>query len=158
MFLLRLFNWLGQTPVGIFMQQSTYGFEIAEMFHLLALALLGGSILIIDLRLLGLGIKSQSPARLAGELKPCLAGSLLTSVVSGVLLLAAEPMKCYYNPAFRLKMLFLVLALLFYFFIQRPLLQAERASRREFLARSAGVVSLLLWLAVGLAGRAIGIL
>lgn len=155
---LHLFEWLGQTPVGVFMQQSTYAFAVVEMVHLLSLAMLGGAVLIIDLRVLGLGLKTQSAARLARELRPCLLASLLTSIISGVLLLSEEPMKCYYNPAFRLKMLFLGLAILFYFGIQQRLFQSEPKTGRVFLSKSAGIVSLALWLAVGLAGRAIGVI
>jgi hypothetical protein len=148
MTLLPVFEWLGQSALGVFMQQSTYAFEIAEMVHLLALAGLGGSILIIDLRVLGLGLKSQPPARLLHELMPCLAGCLCASIATGILLLAAEPLKCYSNPAFRIKMLFLLAAILFSALIQRPLLQR----------RVTAAVSLLLWLGVGLAGRAIGVI
>ena len=130
------------------MQQSTYAFEVAEMFHLLGLAGLGGGILIIDLRVLGLGLMSRSPAQLVRELQPYLVACLCTSLVSGLLLLAAEPIRYYYNPAFRIKMLFLLSAVLFSAFIQRPLLQR----------RVTAVISLVLWLGVGLAGRAIGVI
>ena len=150
--LLSIFEWLGQSAIGSFMQRSTYSFEVAEMAHLLALAALGGGILIIDLRLLGLGLKSQSAKGLAHSMLPYLAGSLCVSVVSGVLLLAAEPMKCYYNTAFRLKMLFLAMAILFSALIQRPLVE------REIFAKLSAALSLTLWLAVGLAGRAIGVI
>jgi hypothetical protein len=145
MSLLPLFVWLSRTSVGIFMQQSTYAFAIVEMVHLLALALLGGTVLIADLSLFGIGFKGPKAAELARELSPWLLGSLALMVISGVLLLSEEALKCYYNPAFRLKMLFLFLAVLFYFTIHR------RARSKV----TAGV-SLALWLSVGLAGRAIG--
>ncbi len=140
------------------MQQSTYAFAVAEMLHLLSLSILGGTILIIDLRLLGVGLRSQSAAALAQELKPFLIGSLTASVVSGILLLSEEPMKCYYNQAFRLKMLFLALAVFFYFVVQERLFHGEPSGRQSFIAKLTGIVSLLLWLSVGLAGRAIGII
>jgi hypothetical protein len=152
MSLLPLFQWLGRTAVGVFMQQSTYAFAVVEMIHLLSLAILGGVILIIDLRVLGLGVKSQTANGLAQQLKPFLLGSLGVSAVSGVLLLSEETIKCYYSPAFRAKMLFLALAVLFYFVVQ------ERLFRSQLHAKWASVVSLLLWLSVGLAGRAIGFL
>jgi hypothetical protein len=158
MSLLRLFQWLGHTPLGVFMQQSTYAFAVVEMIHLLSLAILGGVILIIDLRALGLGVKSQTPGGLAQQLRPLLLGSLAVSVVSGILLLSEEPLKCYYNPAFRAKMLFLGLALLFYFAIQQRLLGTQRAGGTSISTKCAGVVSLFLWLSVGLAGRAIGVI
>jgi hypothetical protein len=155
MWLPHLFEWLGGTPVGVFMQQSSYAFEVMEMVHLLSLALLGGAILIVNLRLIGFGLISQPAARIAHELRPLLFGGLLVSVISGVLLVAAEPMKCYYNLAFRWKMLFLGLAVLFYFAVQRRLIQN---GGRELVVKSAAVLSLVLWLAVGLAGRAIGVI
>ncbi|HWF48821.1 MAG TPA: DUF6644 family protein [Bryobacteraceae bacterium] len=158
MSLLPLFEWLGRTSLGAFMQQSGYAFPMVEMVHLLALAILGGAILIIDLRLLGLGLKSLSAERLAQELTPYLTGCLIASAVSGLLLLSGEPLKCYYNLAFRLKMLFLAVAVLFYFVVQKRIFQFEREGRRELLQKLTGVVSLLLWLAVGLAGRAIGVI
>lgn len=158
MFILHLFQWLGQSPVGAFMQQSTYAFAVTEMLHLLSLSILGGTILIVDLRLLGVGLRSQSAAALAQELKPYLIGSLTVSVLTGILLLSEEPMKCYYNEAFRLKMLFLALAVFFYFVIQERLFQREPGGTRSLFTKLAGVVSLLLWLSVGLAGRAIGII
>jgi hypothetical protein len=158
MSLLPLFEWLGQTSLGVFMQQSSYAFPLVEMAHLLALAILGGAVLIIDLRLLGLGLKSLSAEHLAQELTPYLIGSLTASAVSGLLLLSGEPLKCYFNLAFRLKMLFLALAVLFYFAVQKRIFQFEREGRRGFLQKSSAIISLLLWLAVGLAGRAIGVI
>jgi hypothetical protein len=155
MSLLPLFQWLGHTPVGIYMQQSTYAFAIVEMFHLLSLTVLGGAILIVDLRLLGVGLKSLPPARLAREFRPYLIGSLLVASISGILLLSEEPIKCYYSPAFRAKMLFLVLAVAFYLLIQGRLSQAES---KPFFSKSIGAISLTLWLAVGLSGRAIGLI
>jgi hypothetical protein len=155
MWLPHLFEWLGGTPAGVFMQQSMYAFEVMEMVHLLSLALLGGAILIVNLRSIGWGLMSQPAERIAHELRPFLLGGLLVSLVSGVLLVAAEPMKCYYNTAFRWKMLFLGLAVLFYFAVQRRLLEN---GGRESVAKWAAVLSLVLWLAVGLAGRAIGVI
>ncbi len=149
---LPLFEWLAHSPIGVFMQQSTYSFEVAEMFHLLALAALGGGILLVDLHQLGLGWKDKTGKQLTQQMLPYLSGALCVSVVSGLLLLASEPMKYYYNTAFRFKMLFLALAVLFSALVQRPLLESK------VFARPAAAVSLTLWLAVGLAGRAIGVI
>ncbi len=132
------------------MQQSTYAFAIVEMIHLLSLTMLGGVILVVDLRIFGLGLKSQTAGALAQQLNPFLLWSLVVSAISGILLLSEEPVKCYYNPAFRAKMLSLVVAVAFYFFIQQRLSGGY--------AKWAGAVSLLLWLCVGLAGRAIGLI
>ncbi len=148
MSVLPLFQWLGHSSVGVFMQQSTYAFAIVEMIHLLSLTVLGGVILMVDLRVFGLGLKSQTASTLAQQLNPFLVWSLVVSAISGILLLSEEPIKCYYNPAFRAKMLFLAVAVAFYFFVQQRLSGAA--------AKWAGALSLFLWLGVGLAGRAIG--
>jgi hypothetical protein len=152
---LHLFKWLGETPVGFFMQQSTYAFAIVEMFHLLSLTILGGAILLIDLRLLGFGFKSQTAGQLAKELRRWLQGSLVIAAISGILLLAEEPIKCYYSPAFRLKMFLLILAVLFYFGVQDRIFARDG---KRALERTAGIISLALWFGVALSGRAIGLL
>jgi hypothetical protein len=151
MSLLNLFQWLGQTSLGVFLQQSTWAFAVVEIVHLIALAGLGGAILLVDLKLLGIGFRSQPATRLARELSPVLWASLILIVASGLLLLVAEPLKCYYNPAFRLKMLFLFAAVSFYFTLHRRVLDARAGA-----SKPAAVLSLVLWLGVGLSGRAIG--
>ena len=157
MTIMRLFEWLGLTPLGVFMKESSYAFPAVKIVHLLALACLGGAILIINLRSFGLGIKIASAECLARELQPYLIGSLVISMISGLLLLSAEPMKCYYNLAFRLKMLCLAAAILFYFAVQTRVFQFERERRHTFLQKLSAAISLLLWFSVGLAGRAIGV-
>jgi len=145
---LAVFEWLGRSGLGVWMQQSSYAFEAAEMIHLVALAGLGGGVLIVNLRVLGVGLKSETAGRLVQELGPYLTGCLVAMVCSGVALVAAEPEKCYYNAAFRVKMPLLVCAVLFSAFVQR------RGLERRVLA----VISLVLWAGGGLAGRAIGVI
>jgi hypothetical protein len=158
MTVLSVFQWLGHTAVGRAMQHSTYGVAIVEMVHLLALALLGGTILLVDLRLFGVGLKRQPASGLAQELAPLFWGSFAVIVLSGLIILSAEPMKCYYNTAFRAKMAILFVALLFHFTLHRDAVAATKQRNSTVWAKSAAAVSLTLWLAVGLAGRAIGFL
>jgi len=158
MTVLSVFQWLGHTAVGRAMQHSTYGVAIVEMVHLLALALLGGTILLVDLRLFGVGLKRQPASGLAQELAPLFWGSFAVIVLSGLIILSAEPMKCYYNTAFRAKMAIIFVALLFHFTLHRDAVAATKQRNSTVWAKSAAAVSLTLWLAVGLAGRAIGFL
>jgi hypothetical protein len=152
---LDLFRWLSHTWVGITMRDSTWGFAIVEICHLLALAILGGTILILDLRLLGFGLRRQSVSRIAQELFPLFTGSLIPMILSGLLLLASGPMRYYYNEAFRLKMLLTVPAIIFHFILLR-LAGARTDDSTPVWSRVSAVFSLALWLSVGLAGRAIG--
>lgn len=156
MSLLTLFEWLAQTPVGTFMRASTYAFAIVEMVHLLALAILGGVVLIVNLSLLGVGLKRRPVSRIAGELTPLFLGSLIVMAISGVLLLTEEALKCYYNPAFRAKMTLLAVALVYTFTLHRQAVKSTNGDRPSGWSKAAAAVSLLLWLSVGLAGRAVG--
>jgi hypothetical protein len=75
---------------------------------------------------------------------------------SGVLLFFGEPMKLYGNQSFHVKMLLLFLALVFQFTLFRRVTNGRKDS--GVLPRIAGVLSLVLWFGVGLAGRGIGFL
>ncbi|MGD0963554.1 MAG: DUF6644 family protein [Candidatus Acidiferrales bacterium] len=158
MTILSLFQWLGHTSVGLAMRHSTWGVAVVEMVHLLALAVLGGTIVLVDLRLFGIGLKRQPAARLAHELSPLFGGSLGILVFSGVLIVSAEPMKCYHSAAFRAKMLLLVIAILFHFTLHRSAVTSATQKISTASSKLAAALSLALWLSVGLAGRAIGFL
>lgn len=158
MSILHLFRWLNHTHLSIFIRRSTWGFAIIEMVHLLGLAALGGAILIVDLRLLGIGLRRQPVSRIARELSPLLLGSLSVMLVSGALLLTTAPIKYYNSPWFRLKMLLLFLVIIFYFTLHRSAIRSNADTAPTLWSKVAAVVSMVLWLGVGLAGRAIGFL
>jgi hypothetical protein len=140
------------------MQTSKWDFALVEMVHLLALALLGGAVLVVDLRLLGLILKGESARSIGRDLSRVLIVSLVVMILTGVVLLSEEAGKCYYSPAFRWKMALLAGAILFYFTLHRSALKQTDKGRPALWARVAGVFSLALWLGVGIAGRAIGLL
>lgn len=149
---------LSHSALGQAMQTSKWDFALVEMVHLLALALLGGSVLIVDLRLLGVVLKGESARRIGRDLSRLLIGSLTVMILTGIALLSEEAGKCYYSPAFRWKMALLVSAVLFYFTLhRRALLRTDKATPTLW-SRAAAVISLTLWLGVGVAGRVIGLL
>jgi len=157
MSLLKFCHWLGRTHLGLFMRNSTYAFAVVEIGHLLALALFGGAILLVDLRFLGLAFKLQPASQVARELLPLTAGGLLAMSLTGFLLFMGGTMRYYHNPAFRLKMLLFVVALIFHFTLQVRV--ARRVGAQEQSSRwlkVGSVASLILWFTIGLAGRAIG--
>ena len=143
--------WLGQVVVG-----SNWLFPVIESVHLLFLALLGGSVLIVDLRLVGLLLKERTVAELAGEARPFMIGALLGMIATGVPLFLSEPIKCYYSPAFWLKMEALAIALVFTFTIRTRTTRDEsvrNTARRQMLV---GALSIALWFTVAASGRWIG--
>jgi hypothetical protein len=152
------FMALAHSPLGHAMQASEWDFAIVEMVHLLALAVLGGSVLVIDLRLLGVIMKEESARDIGRDLGRLLLASLTVMVLSGIALLSEEAGKCYYSPAFRCKMALLAAAILFYFTLHHRALIHTGSGTPNLWARAVAIVSLLLWLGVGIAGRAIGLL
>ncbi|QEE27201.1 hypothetical protein FTW19_03740 [Terriglobus albidus] len=156
--MLRLwFVALAHSSLGQFMQNSRWGFAAVEAIHLLALTLLGGSVLVLDLRLLGLILRRESPRMLNRDLSRILLSSLAILVLTGVALVSEEALKCYYNAAFRWKMALLAAAVLFYFTLYRRVV-LTLGSAATLASRITAVVSLSLWLGVGVAGRAIGLI
>lgn len=156
--LLPFITWCNQTAVGTWIRTgSGWAFPIIETFHILALALLFGTTLIVDLRLLGAGMKRQRVSRIAAELWPLMMGSLALILVTGVLLFLSEAIKVYGNAGFRFKMVCLVFALTFHFTIfRRVALADERTPAASAADKVVALVSMALWLGVGVGGRAIG--
>src|SRR5688500_15147253 len=98
--LLPFFEWCENTGLGQFVRQSQWMFPVIEAVHLVALAMLGGTIFIVDLRLLGAGVRNHRVAALARDIRPWLVGGLSAMVVTGLLLFFSEAVKCYYNTSF----------------------------------------------------------
>ena len=80
------FVWCEHTVIGTAVRESIWLFPIIEVVHLLGLALLGGAILLVDLRLLGIGLHGVPVASLARSARPWLWSSLALTIGSGVLL------------------------------------------------------------------------
>jgi len=154
MSLLQLFKWFDATPISLIIRNSTYIFPVVEVFHLLGLTLLLGTVTVVDMRILGVGMRRQSVADLASALTPWSVGAAVLTIVSGILLFLSEAMKCYGNAAFPYKMWFLLGGIILYFLTQRKL--TSPASRMNpGLLKAIAVLSLILWYGVAIAGRAI---
>lgn len=154
--LLSFFEFCEASTVGTTIRESIWLFPAIETVHLLALALIGGAVLIVDLRLLGQGLRRLSVAQVAQQAHPWFMGSLIVIIASGILLFLSEATKCYGNPAFWFKMACLLGAVSFALTLRHPraltAMRPEHGARLRILA----VVSLVLWSGVGLGGRFIG--
>jgi hypothetical protein len=148
-----LFKWCDSTAIGQFMRAGTWEFPIVETFHILSLAVLIGNVVVINLRLMGVLMKGWTVAGLMGELRPYLNWSLIVILVTGVLLFLSEAEKAFFNPAFWVKIYLLFAAILFHYLVVRRVAKADQVSRGA--GSVVGVTSLILWLGIGWAGRAI---
>ena len=154
--LLPLFESLEASAIGEAIRNSLWLFPIVEAFHLIGLAVIGGAILAVDFRLLGLGLRSHPVARLARDLQPWVLGSIVVMILSGVPLFLSEAIKCYYSFAFWTKMTALVLAILFTFTVRRAVALAPEGRFSPVWNRAVAATSLVLWSTVGWGGRWIG--
>jgi hypothetical protein len=138
---------LGQT-----IRESTWLFPAIESTHLLALALLGGSILITSLAILGWGLKTPL-ADLYKSAHRYLNAAVIALLITGVLLGISEPVKLYGRQAFWVKMISLAVALLLTYFVFNPLVRRGTAGLR---LRAVTLITSAAWLMVAMAGRWIG--
>jgi hypothetical protein len=154
--MLPLFQWAEATALGEMIRNSTWAFAVIESVHLLALSVIGGAVLIVDLRLLGLGLRREPIAEVARDARPWFVGSLIVMLVTGVGLFLSEPMKCYNSTAFAVKMACLALVLLFTFTVRRKVTMADERRVPGHWQKLVALISLALWFGVGASGRWIG--
>ena len=156
MSLLTFFQWCEASGIGETIRKSSWLFPVIEAIHLLGLGVIGGAVLVVDLRLLGLGLRRQSAAQLTRDAQPWLVGSLVLMIITGGLLFLSEAIKCYYHDAFWFKMSCLFLAIVFTFTIQRKVTMNEETRLSPVWSKVVAIVSVLLWAGVGIGGRWIG--
>jgi hypothetical protein len=154
--LLPLFEALEASAIGAAVRDSLWLFPVVEAFHLVGLAVIGGAILVVDFRLLGLGLRGHPVSRLARDVQPWVIGSLALMVLSGVPLFLSEAIRCYYSFAFWTKMTALFLAIVFTFTVRRSVVFAPDGRFSVPSCRAVGVTSIALWSTVGWGGRWIG--
>jgi len=134
------------------MNGPEWAFPVVQSIHFIGFALSIGTIAIVDLRLLGMGMRRQTAAQLAADLTPWTYSGLAIMLITGPLLFSADAVVYHYNASFQFKMVCLSLALLFHFTVHRKAIRPEGS---PVIARLAGGLSLLLWTAVVAGGRMI---
>jgi len=156
--LLPVFKWFGDSWVGHVVSGSNWLFPAIEAVHIVALAILCGAILILNLRLLGLTFPNKPVRQLAVGLGPWVLCSLLIILATGIALFASEAMKAYLSNPFRVKMVLLFTAITFHYTLYGKVTHANDRQIRPLWAKLSAALSLLLWFGVGFAGRGIGFL
>lgn len=151
----ELMHWLYQTPVVEFLRKSDHRvIEVVEIFHVLGLVLLLTGVLLINLRLLGAGLRRQSLPQVAQAAKPLIWTGLSLAILTGLTIFLSAVLNYNANSAFWPKMILLVLAVAVQFTLLKKVTATETPN--PVLARGTAVLSLILWFSVGLMGRAIG--
>jgi hypothetical protein len=155
---LDFFQWLQYSRLLIAMRSSSWIFPVIASIHLMGLALLGGAVLVVDLRLLGLGLRHQPVAQIARDAERWFFVSLLVLLPTGILqFMCFAATKYYYLTAFWVKMAALSLALVFTFAVRRKVVMSDETLISPVGNKLVAVVSLSLWSSVAIAGRLIGL-
>jgi hypothetical protein len=136
-----------------FIRQSLL-FPVIQSVHIIGLTVLVGTVCLVDLRLLGIGMRREAIGELASRLAPWTSGGLITVLITGPLLFGSDLTRYLNNPAFVVKMLLLAIALAGHFTLHRSVVR-EGAPLKTPTQKMAAVLSLMLWSSVVLAGRAI---
>ena len=152
-------TWLQDLNFPTEIRESVWLFPTIETVHVFALVLVVGSIMTVDLRLLGLANRERPFSELAGEMLPWTWVAFTIAAGAGFLMFSSKAVIYYGNIPFRLKMCCLLLAginmALFHLLGIRHLETWDR-KQPPALAKFAGGASLLLWTTIVAAGRWIG--
>jgi hypothetical protein len=150
-------EWLSSTPFSQLLQNVGWIIPAVQSVHIVGIAVVMGSVGLIDLRLLGVAGRSQSISDLTSRLLPTVWITLGVLFVTGGLLAIAEPIRSLTNPAFQAKMLMLLCVGSLTFFFQKMVRGDvafwELSPARRTTAKMTAVVSLLLWVGIVFAGR-----
>jgi hypothetical protein len=160
MSLLSLAEAAQASGVAEWMRSAVKAMPIVEALHVLAVALVFGTVLVVDLRLLGFPDTRRAVTRVSDELLKLTWAAFGLAVVTGAMMFAANAVTYYNNTAFRLKLLALLAAGLnmavFQFLTYRGVAAWDRDRPSPAAARLAALLSILIWLTVIFLGRWIG--
>ncbi len=154
------FKWLETGAVGMAVSQSTWLFPAIETVHVIALALVVGSIAVLDLRLLDRSWRIRAVTELTLDILPWTWASFTVAATTGFLMFTSAASKYAADTPFRLKMILLLLAganmLIFHRFTYRSVAAWDVDVPTPAAARIAGGLSLLFWIGVVTCGRWVG--
>jgi len=154
-----LWTWLEALPIALYIGESWW-FPLLESIHVVSATFVLGSILMVDLRLLGLAALDYPVSRITAEVVPWTYGACALSVVTGFGMFMCRASHYADNSAFEIKMTLLVLAginmAVFHLISARGIAAWDTGGATTAAAKFAGACSLLLWTGIMLAGRWIG--
>ena len=153
-------SFLENSSIADNIRENDLLFPVIESVHVLSICLVVGSILVVDLRLLGFASTRWPVSRVTRAILPLTWGAFIVAIASGGLMFISNATKYLGNGFFVAKMMLIAVAglnmVIFHFIGARDLPKRENDSRLPVLARLAGGLSILLWAAVVACGRWIG--
>jgi hypothetical protein len=155
--LLSFIQWLNGTSWSLYLRESELAFPLTEAIHLIGLGISVGTIMWVDLRLLGLTMRRERATDVIGRLEPWAFCGFIVMFISGIVLFLGKPENYYTTTAFRIKMMMLPLAglnvLFFHKRVYPRVAEWDEGAVVPWQGRLVGFVSMTLWLAIIIAGR-----
>ena len=147
-------HWCQHLPLAEAIRNAAWAFPTVEIFHLFGLAMVFGSIFVLNLRLLGAAMKDTPAAEITDDLTPWTLTGLCIQVMTGPLLFITSPARFAGNTFFQYKLLLIALALVYHFAIHR------RAAKGMGIipAKASAILSMLSWIGIVIAGMGIELL
>ena len=145
-----------QNAVADALNNSEWVFALAECVHIGGFAVAIGSIALVDFRMLNLGLRSETAARILRDTELWTVVALLFVMFSGVALFLSQVDIYRVNLIFPIKMYVLAAALIYNFTVHRRVATMENPP--PFVSKLVAMVSLLLWVSVVFGGIFTGFL
>jgi hypothetical protein len=131
------------------LNNTEWAFPLTECFHITSFALSIGTIMLVDLKMLGWGFKNQTPGQLVRDTGIWTFAGLCIVILSGLLIFSSDPIHYIHNQAFKAKVTMLVLAIIYNYTIHRKVALSNSSGGA---AMAVGLVSLLMWVSVVFGG------
>ena len=141
-------------------RDSIWMFPIVESIHVISFSLVVGTVVVIDLRLLGLASTQRSFQRIAADVLKWTWGAFVLTVATGLTMFTTNAQIYYHNAFFRTKMLLLGLAglnmVLFEVTAGRTVQRWDKSISAPRAGKAAAILSLTIWITIIFMGRIIG--
>ena len=150
------FEWMNNLQVSAAIRESIWMSPLVNVAHLVALVMLIGALLIVDLKLLG-SDEGTSLDKIARDAEPWFIRAFVLMFLTGVPQLISNALREYYSPFFWTKMSMLALALIFTFTIRRRVVLSPDGAVSMGVRKLVGAASIVLWSGVAIPARLIGL-
>ena len=127
------------------LNNNEWSFPLLEIIHIVGFAIAMGTIFMVDLRLIGIGMRRRLSSQLSKDLAPWTLGGLAAVLISGPLIFSSDPNMYMNNTSFQLKMGVLLIALLYQYTIHRKVAFSDPS---PVVGALTGIVSVALWVFV----------
>jgi hypothetical protein len=155
--LTALLEWLEASSLAVFIHKTQWAFTTVELIHVFAVALVVGTIAIVDLRLVGIVSAKRPFTQLSRSVLPYTWAAFVLAVAAGSVLFISRATAYFASPVFWIKMAIIALAginmLIFELITARGAQKWDLAPTPPPAARLAGGISLTCWLLVVAFGR-----